>query len=299
MKKLLLTLCLIGLSFGSASQAEPVNAIWSFNIANTQGTYFRTIMNEANRLQSRYQISVDSRPGAGGQIAATYVAEQKPLTLLGTTYAFFIRPNLYQVPYSFDQFRLLHVMTVAPPALVTKNKTLEQILSQNVITIGTAGPGTGTHLNALKFKESLPNKNIVIAPYKSSTEALRDVMGGHIDLTFEYMADAEGSGAKILGVAGNKKVANYPLLKDMGFPNQADMVNSYFILVKNDISEEHYQELQKLMIRAEKIPAVQELYRKDHSSKPDGLTTPAGYRAWYHQNIKFWQNATKGMRVDQ
>lgn len=298
MKKLLLTLCLIGASFNIFGQPQTINAVWSFNIANTQGTYFREIMNESNRLQSKYQFVADSKPGAGGQIAASHVAEQKQLTLLGTTYAFFIRPNLYQVSYSFDQFRVLHVMTIAPPALVTKNKTLKQILSQSTITIGTAGPGTGTHLNALKFKESLPNKDVVIVPYKSSTEALRDVMGGHIDLTFEYMADAEGAGSKILGVAGNKKVANYPLLKDIGYPTQANMVNSYFILVKNDISEEHYQELQKLFIQAEKIPAVQQLYRKDHSTKPDGLTTAASYDAWYHHNHHFWKNATKGMRVE-
>ncbi|CAB4137979.1 Bordetella uptake gene [uncultured Caudovirales phage] len=297
MKKLLLTLCLMTLSLGSAS-AETINAIWSFNIANTQGTYFRAIMTESNRLQSRYQFVADSKPGAGGQIAASYVAEQKPVTLLGTTFAFFIRPNLYQVPYSFDQFRLLHVMTVAPPALVTKNKTLDQILSQSTITIGTAGPGTGTHLNALKFKESLPNKNIIVVPYKSSTEALKDVMGGHVDLTFEFLADAEGLGARILGVAGNKKVGKYPLLKDMGYANQADMVNSYFILVKNDINEEQYQEMQRLFIRAEQAEHIQALYRKDYSYKPDGLSTPAGYRAWYHQNIKFWKDATKGMRIE-
>ena len=296
MKKLLLAIGF--LCFAVTARSETINAIWSFNIANTQGTYFRAIMDESNRLQSKYQFVTDSKPGAGGQIAASYVAEQKHVTLLGTTYAFFIRPNLYQVPYSFDQFRVLHIMTIAPPALVTKNKTLKQILEQNVITIGTAGPGTGTHLNALKFKESLPNKNVIIVPYKSSTDALRDVMGGHIDLTFEYLGDAEGFNSKILGVAGTKKIGKYPLLIDIGFPNQANMVNSYFILVKNDISEEQYNELQQLFIRAEKIDSIQELYRKDHSTKPDGLETPAGYRAWYHRNIIFWKEATKGQRVD-
>jgi tripartite-type tricarboxylate transporter receptor subunit TctC len=296
MKKLLLTLC--SLCFVNIGHAETINAVWAFNIANTQGTYFRAIMTESNRLQSKYQFVADSRPGAGGQIAASYVADQKPVTLLGTTFAFFIRPNLYQVPYSFDQFRVLHVMTVAPPALVTKNKTLKEILAQHTVTIGTAGPGTGTHLNALKFKESLPDKNIIIVPYKSSTEALKDVLGGHVDLTFEYMADAEGSGAKILAVAGNKKVGNYLLLKDIGFSNQADMVNSYFILVKSDIKEEQYLELQRLFIQAEQAEPIQALYRKDHSSKPDGLSTQAGYRAWYYKNIMFWKEATKGVRVD-
>lgn len=295
MKQLLSAIVLL-FTFATA-QAETVNAIWSFNIANTQGTYFRLIMDEANTLQSKYQFVADGKPGAGGQIAATYVADQRPLTLLGTTYAFFIRPNLYQVPYKFDQFQIVHVMTIAPPALVTKNKTLKEILAQDKISIGTAGPGTGTHLNAIKFKESLPNKNIIIVPYKSSTEAVKDVMGGHVDLTFEYLGDAEGYGAHILGVAGTTPIKNYPMLKDIGFPTQANMVNSYFILTRSDVKPEQVQELRQLFIRAERAKAVQDLYAKDHSTKPR-LRTQEDYTVWYNSNIRLWRDATQGQRVE-
>lgn len=295
MKKLSMAILLL-VAFTSAF-AENVNAIWSFNIANTQGTYFRLIMDESNKLQSKYQFISDSKPGAGGQIAASYVADQKTVTLLGTTYAFFIRPNLYQVPYNYNQFQIVHVMTIAPPALVTKNKTLKEILAKEKISIGTAGPGTGTHLNAIKFKESLPNKDIVVVPYKSSTDAVKDVMGGHIDLTFEYLGDAEAYGAHILGVAGTATVKNYALLKDIGFPNQADMVNSYFILANNSASAEQVQELRKLFTRAEKNKSVQELYAKDHSTKP-GLRTQEDYVVWYNKNIRFWRDATKGQRIE-
>jgi hypothetical protein len=295
MKKLSMAILL--LVAVTSAFAENVNAIWSFNIANTQGTYFRLIMDESNKLQSKYQFIADSKPGAGGQIAATYVADQKPVTLLGTTYAFFIRPNLYQVPYKYDQFQIVHVMTIAPPALVTKNKTLKEILAKEKISIGTAGPGTGTHLNAIKFKESLPNKDIVIVPYKSSTDAVKDVMGGHVDLTFEYLGDAESYGARILGVAGTAPVKNYALLKDIGFSNQADMVNSYFILANNSASAEQVKELRKLFTRAEKNKSVQELYAKDHSTKPK-LRTQEDYIVWYNSNIQFWRDATQGQRVE-
>jgi tripartite-type tricarboxylate transporter receptor subunit TctC len=295
MKKLLAVIFLLCTS--TFVSAENINAIWSFNIANTQGTYFRLIMEESNKLQSKYQFIADSKPGAGGQISATYVADQKQLTLLGTTYAFFIRPNLYQVPYKYDQFQIVHVMTVAPPALVTKNKTLKEILAKEKISIGTAGPGTGTHLNAIKFKESLPDKDIVVVPYKSSTDAVKDVMGGHIDLTFEYLGDAEAYGARILGVAGTAPVKNYALLKDIGFSNQTDMVNSYFILANSSATAEQVQELRKLFTRAEKNKSVQELYAKDHSTKP-GLHTQEDYVVWYNKNIRFWRDATKGQRVE-
>jgi tripartite-type tricarboxylate transporter receptor subunit TctC len=295
MKKILIAICL--LVFSVFAKAETVNAFWAFNVANTQGTYFRLVLEESNKLQSRYKFISDGKPGAGGQIAATYVADQKPLTLLGTTYAFFIRPNLYQVPYKYDQFQIVHVMTIAPPALVTKTKSLKEILSQDKISIGTAGPGTGTHLNAIKFKESLPEKNIIIVPYKSSTEAVKDVMGGHLDLTFEFLGDAEGYGARILGVAGSTQVGNYPLLKDIGFANQAEMVNSYFILANNSATPEQVRELRALFSRAEKNKSIQDLYAKDYSTKP-GLRTQEDYVVWYNKNIRFWREATKGQRIE-
>jgi tripartite-type tricarboxylate transporter receptor subunit TctC len=188
-------------------------------------------------------------------------------------------------------------MTIAPPALVTKNKSLKEILAKDRISIGTAGPGTGTHLNAIKFKESLPNKDIVIVPYKSSTEAVKDVMGEQIDLTFEYLGDAEAYGARILGVAGTAKIGNYPLLKDIGFPNQSDMVNSYFILANNSATPEQVLELRKLFTQAEKNKSVQELYAKDHSTKPT-LRTQEDYVVWYNKNIRFWRDATSGQRVE-
>jgi tripartite-type tricarboxylate transporter receptor subunit TctC len=295
MKKILIAICLFG--FSVFAKAETVNAFWAFNIANTQGTYFRLVLEESNKLQSKYKFISDGKPGAGGQIAANYVADQKPLTLLGTTYAFFIRPNLYQVPYNYNQFQIVHVMTIAPPALVTKTKSLKEILLQDKISIGTAGPGTGTHLNAIKFKESLPEKNIIIVPYKSSTEAVKDVMGGHLDLTFEFLGDAEGYGARILGVAGSTQVGTYPLLKDIGFANQAEMVNSYFILANNSATPEQVRELRALFSRAEKNKSIQDLYAKDYSTKP-GLRTQEDYVVWYNKNIRFWREATKGQRIE-
>lgn len=297
MKKLLTVLALF-LS-GTAFAQQQVPSVWAFNIANIQGSYYRAVLEEANRLQPKYQFVPEHKPGAGGAIGASYVNGQDKLALLGTAAAYFVRPYLYSTtPYNFDQFKPVHVMATSPAALVTKDKSLAEILKQNKITIGTAGTGSLTHLMALKFKEQLPGKDVVIAAYKSSTEALQDVLGGHTDLTFEYLGDAESRNAKVLGVTGRNKVKDYPLLKDMGYANQADLVGVYLILVKKDVPADQVAELRKLFVEAEKSTKVQDLYKSDYSAKPANLRSEADYQAWYKATIKYYQDLTAGQKVE-
>lgn len=296
MKKIVFTVLFSLYSLVHAQQQVP--SIWAFNITNVQGSYFRATLDEANRIQTKYKFGVEHRPGAGGEVAAAAVNEKKNPVLLGTAAAFFVRPYLYKTNYTFDQFKPIHVMAQSPAALVSKNKSLQEILSQNKITIGTAGPGSMIELMALKFKDYYPNKDIVLVPYKSSPEAMVDVLGGHIDLTYEYLGDGETKGGRILGLTGRTKIKNYPLLKDMGYPNQADLGGTYLILVKSDMPIEQYKEIQEILLMAEKSPKVQELYMADYSTKPLKLRTYSDYMNWYDQTIKSFKVLTTTQTVE-
>lgn len=297
MKKLL-ALVLFALA-GTAFAQQQVPSTWAFNIANIQGSYYRALLDQANQDQKKYLFVPEHKPGAGGAIGAAHVAGQEKLTLLGTAAAYFVRPHLYKdTPYNFDQFRPVHVMANSPAALVTKDKNLADILKQDRITIGTAGAGSGTHLMALKFKEQLPGKDIVVVAYKSSTEALQDVLGAHIDLTFEFLGDAEAKNAKVLGVTGRNKIKDYPLLKDMGYTGQADMVGVYLILVKKDVADSTVNELRDMFVKAESSAKFRELYKSDYSSKPVNLRTEADYQRWYKETIDYYRGVTAGQRVE-
>ena len=297
MKKLLFALLLSISSIASANQQ--VSSVWAFNIANIQGSYYRALLEQANQNQTKYQFIPEHKPGAGGSIAAAYVNNSDRIVLLGTAAAFFVRPYLYDsAGYTFDQFKPVYLIANSPVALTSKNKDLKTILSQDKISIGTAGPGSGTHLYALKFKASHPNKEILVVPYKSSTEALQDVLGGHIDLAYEFLGDAEAKGVKVLGTTGTKKIKNYPMLKDMGYPESVDLVGVYHILVKKDVSDEVVSELREIFNKAEKSPKFQELYKSDYSFKPV-LKTDKDYTNWYDNTIKSYRSIiTKDMKLD-
>jgi tripartite-type tricarboxylate transporter receptor subunit TctC len=296
--KILLTFLALLIST-SAFATQTVSSIWAFNIANLQGSYYRALLEEANNNQKKYQFVPEHKPGAGGSIGAVQVVNNEKLSLLGTAAAFFVRPYLYDnAGYTFDQFKPVYLIANSPVALTTKNKDLQTILSQSKISIGTAGPGSGTHLFALKFKEYHPDKEVLVVPYKSSTEALQDVLGGHIDLAYEFLGDAEAKGVKILGVTGTGKIKNYPLMKDIGYPNNAELIGVYHILVKKEVPDTVVRELREIFNQAEKSARFQELYKADYSFKPV-LVTDREYDNWYVNNIKTYRTLiTKDMKIE-
>jgi tripartite-type tricarboxylate transporter receptor subunit TctC len=298
MKKLLIALTTIFISTLCIAQQQ-VPSAWAFNIANVQGSYYRALLEQANQNQTKYQFVPEHKPGAGGSIAAGYVSSHERMALLGTATAYFVRPYLYDnAGYTFDQFRPVYLIANSPVALTSRNKDLRTILAQDRIAIGTAGPGSGTHLYALKFKDRHPDKNIVIVPYKSSTEAVQDVLGGHIDLTYEFLGDAEAKGVRILGTTGPTKIKNYAQLKDMGYPDAVDFIGIYHILVKKNTPDEVVRELRVMFAQAERSDRFQELYRSDYSFKPV-LKTDRDYTDWYNVNIKTYRTLiTRDMKPD-
>jgi tripartite-type tricarboxylate transporter receptor subunit TctC len=297
MKRLLLLLLAFVSTTVLAQQQVP--SAWAFNIANVQGSYYRALLEEANRIQSKYQFVPEHKPGAGGSIAAGYVSNHERMALLGTATAYFVRPYLYDTAgYNFDQFRPVYLIANSPVALTSKNKDLKTILAQDRIAIGTAGPGSGTHLYALKFRDRHPDKNVVIVPYKSSTEAVQDVLGGHIDLTYEFLGDAEAKGVRILGTTGRNKIKDYPQLKDMGYPDAVDFIGIYHILVKKTVSDEVVRELRAIFAEAERSAKFQELYKSDYSFKPV-LKTDKDYADWYTANIRTYRALiSRDMKLD-
>jgi tripartite-type tricarboxylate transporter receptor subunit TctC len=298
MKKLLIALTAIFISTLCVAQQQ-VPSAWAFNIANVQGSYYRALLEQANLNQTKYQFVPEHKPGAGGSIAAGYVLGNDKLALLGTATAYFVRPYLYDnAGYTFDQFKPVYLIANSPVALTSRNKDLKTILAQDRIAIGTAGPGSGTHLYAIKFKDRHPDKNVVIVPYKSSTEAVQDVLGGHIDLTYEFLGDAEAKGVRILGTTGPTKIKDYAQLKDMGYPDAVDFIGIYHILVKKNTPDEVVRELRVIFAQAERSARFQELYRSDYSFKPV-LKTDKEYNEWYNAMIKTYRaTITRDMKLD-
>ena len=156
MKTLFLSLFLSVLSL-SVQAKETVTIVYSWTPADPAANFHRTLVEEANKIQNKYTFVFDTKPGAGGSIAANYVANT-PNTILANASAFYIRPNFFpKESHDINNFRLLMPQCSGPIAISSKKyKSWTEVSVDKPLTIGVSGLGTTTHLVAINFQKDIP-----------------------------------------------------------------------------------------------------------------------------------------------
>ena len=92
-------------------------------------------------------------------------------------------------------------------------------------TEGTAGPGSGQHVSGIYFQH-VTGTRFQFVPYRAgSSEIMRDLVAGHIDLTFDQAITAlphvRNGGVKAYAVTSNKRLAaapDIPTVDEAGAP---------------------------------------------------------------------------------
>ncbi len=181
-------------------------------------------------------VVVENRGGAGGNIAASFVARAAPdgTTLLATTTALAINETLFaNKDYSASDFKTIAIAASSPEALVTgpgnpAGNLTDLIKSAQGKTINFAVPGvgTGSHIEAeyfFKFLAKVPAQQI---PFQGGAPAINATIGNQVDLmatTLGGGAAAQIAGGKLKGlaIAADKRAAvtpNIPTYAELGFP---------------------------------------------------------------------------------
>jgi tripartite-type tricarboxylate transporter receptor subunit TctC len=138
------------------------------------------------------QVVVDNRAGAGGVVGTGLVAAAAPdgYTVLVHSLALAVSTALYS-NLPFDPFKDLapvsqivaspSVLVVAPALGVKSVNDLIALAKQKPgqVNYGSAGIGSGTHLNGEQFRFAA-GITVTHVPYKGSPEALLDTMAGRI-----------------------------------------------------------------------------------------------------------------------
>jgi len=151
----------------------------------------------ADKLQGELKQSfvVENRAGAGGNIGADVVAKSNPdgyTLLMGTTGVLAINNYLYKdmpfdpqrdfAPVSYTS--LITNILVVNPNVPAKNVAELVALAKakpGELTFASSGAGSSTHLSAELFK-SMAGVDIVHVPYKGSSQAITDLMAGHVTM---------------------------------------------------------------------------------------------------------------------
>jgi tripartite-type tricarboxylate transporter receptor subunit TctC len=174
-------------------------------------------------------VIVDSRPGAGGSIAAVAVAKTMPADgyafLLGDRGMYALNPSLYD-SLQYDPLRDLTPVTLIAIydfVLVVNPKVLPVKTVADIIAaaksapsgLSYAAPGTSsTHSMAMQLFARAANINLVPILYKGGSPALQDVLAGQVGMMFLDRAAAtphiESGALRVIAAAGRQRIAAYP-----------------------------------------------------------------------------------------
>lgn len=244
----LLALGLGGIGGSAWGQAPAENAIKMVVPYPPGGTtdILGRILTEKLGDKLKQMAITENRPGAGGNIGAAAVAKSKPdgNTLLFTAVT---TPAIAHTLYSnltYDVRKDLVPVAVVgslPFVLLVSNKLgvkntaeLLQLAKKTPgkINFGSAGVGTTAHLAGELFK-SMAGIDIVHVPYKGNGPALADIMGGHLDMMFDFLPSAlqlvKAGKVRAVGVTSPSRSAalpEVPTLAESGVPGYE--VLSYF-----------------------------------------------------------------------
>ena len=211
----------------SHGQARPIQVMVGASPGGTTDTLARAIAPAMGQRLQRIVI-VENRAGAGGNIAADAVARSAPdgNTLLMSFTSHAINATLYpSLPFdpvkSFTPLSLLatsYAMLVGHPSVPAGD--LDQLIglvraAPGRFSLALGGVGSSTHLAGDDFKRRA-GLEMINVPYRGTSPALADVLGGTVPLMFANIGNAlqhvQAGKLKAFGVTSAKRLPLLPAL---------------------------------------------------------------------------------------
>jgi tripartite-type tricarboxylate transporter receptor subunit TctC len=219
------TLCLLAcslISLASAAQSyptKPVKLIVPFATGGPADVYGRFIAQKLTEATGQAFV-VDNRPGAGAVIGTDAVAKASPdgYTLLLMSNTQTVNESLIPTkPYNLLRdlvpvapINYSDLVLVAHPSLAANNiKELVALAKSKPgrLNYASSGPGTPYHMAGELFK-ALSGTFIVHVPYRGSSGARTDVIGGQVDMMFDAVTTMteQIKAGKVKAIATSGKV---------------------------------------------------------------------------------------------
>lgn len=223
------------------AQQRPVTIVVGSTPGGSTDTMAR-LMAKLLTVETGRSVVVDNKPGGAGNIASAHVARSAPdgTTLLLASPSFTVNPSLHR-NLKFDavaDFTPISMFARAPNLLVARKDapyaTTAELIAYakahpNRINAAVAGQGSSVHLatEELKLRTGITMTDV---PYKGTTPALADIIGGSVDLMFVGIVSAlpqvQSGALRALGVGTKARVGklpNVPPLSDTidGFESSA------------------------------------------------------------------------------
>jgi tripartite-type tricarboxylate transporter receptor subunit TctC len=220
---------IIGVPAAAAAQdypSRPITLIVPYAAGGGNDVMARAAADKMSRTLGQ-QIVIENRGGAGGSIATRQIAKSAPdgYTLgLGGTGTLAINPTLYANAGYDPRKDFAPVGLIATSALVVcvhpslPVRSIADLIAlakrePGKLNFASAGAGSGIHLGTEYFA-TMAGIKLTHVPYKGSSPALTDLVGGHVAIYFSSLPPAVGlvkeGKVRALAVTGAKRSPIFP-----------------------------------------------------------------------------------------
>src|SRR5262245_30189028 len=231
------TLASIGAAAAQTYPSHPVTLIVPFGAGGPVDTLARSLT-EAMRKSLGQPVVIENVTGASGTIGVGRAVRAAPdgyTVSMGNWPSHVVNGAIYTLPY--DVLRDFEPVARLPsnPYVVVARKDLPATNLKELIawlkvnpdkaTEGTAGPGAGQHVSGVYF-QNVTGTRFQFVPYRAgSSEIMRDLVAGHIDITFDQAITAlphvRSGQVKAFAVTSDKRLAaapDIPTVDEAGAP---------------------------------------------------------------------------------
>ncbi|OGV55266.1 MAG: hypothetical protein A2X49_06275 [Lentisphaerae bacterium GWF2_52_8] len=244
--------------------------------------------------------------GGGAVIGQTYVAKTAPAdgyTVMLFTSSAINNSILKKVNYSYKDFKPIIMVNpdaeiVCVPVKNSKFKTMKEFIEyaqQNYVLVSTPGHSSGHHIRAMNMAR-LMNLKFKYLHNGSAAVQVQQLMGGHCDVAFMTVSEADGAiaggSAIALGVMSNERVAtipDVPTFKELGYDGWVDGASRGFA-IRADTPDPIYnyivEEFRKI--------AISERFTK--KMKDGGMIYAADTPAEFQRYIDFTADAITALK---
>jgi tripartite-type tricarboxylate transporter receptor subunit TctC len=310
-----LALCAASFAAPVAAQtypARPVKIIVPFAAGGPADNYARFL---AQRLGESLGQSfvVEDKPGGGSVIGTDVVAKAPPdgytLLLMSNTHTV-NETLLANKPFALTRdfvgiapINYSDLVLVAHPSVPVSNiKDLLKLAKDKPgkLNYASSGPGTPYHMAGELFK-SMAGVYLVHIPYRGSSGARTDVMGGQVDFMFDAvttMAEVVKSGkVKALATTGLQRssvLPDVPTVHEAGVPNYEATI-WLGLMAPKGTPKAIVDKLNEAVSKISGQPEVRQLWGRQGATPM--VMNPTAFEKYINDDIAKWSRVIKSANI--
>jgi tripartite-type tricarboxylate transporter receptor subunit TctC len=295
-----------GPALGQAFPSKPIAFIVPYGPGTGNDVIARLISNKVTENWGQ-PIVVDNRPGAAGAIGTDLTAKAAPdgHTILIASTSQILNQFISKVNYDIlKDFAPVIVPGTLPYVLAVPNASPAKSIKE-LVAFAKSMPGKVNYAGTFgslphflgEMLKTAGGIDITLINYKSTPDAVPDVLANRVEIWFTTMASAvplaKAGRVKVLGVAGTQRAAvlpDVPTMAEAGFPT-LDVSASFYVLAPAATPRPVVAALNREMAKALASPDVKE--KLAAAGVAEKSTTPEEASAMLKTEVASWAKVVK------